>query len=321
MFLLRRMLRGAMAFLACGIMLGGTAFSATEPSENAGKAANDIAPALTIQRQVNEVHLSFVVEDRRRRPLPNIGRDEIRLFADGQPIERITSFEESSDLPLHLAILIDCSDSMQKGFVQERRAAQAFVRRLLRPEIDSLLLVDFAGQASLSNMTGRSANLLATKINSLEAAGHTAIYDAIYETASLALASAREDQPVRRVMILLSDGDDNDSRHGRAEAVDLAQRAGIVIYAVTAHNRRFEYQGDAILRQMTEATGGRTFILARFDEVEKVFAQIEAELRNQYSLTFRAPGPSRCGYHLLDVRHRNPTARVRARSGYYTCAP
>ena len=319
---LRRMIRGAMAsVVVCGMLLGGMAFAGTEPSGSPRDTSDVAGPALIIQRQVSEVHVSFVIEDHHKRLIPNVGRDEIRLFADGLPIERITSFEESSDLPLQLALLIDCSDSMQKNFVQERRAAQAFARRLLRPEIDSLLLVDFAGQSSLSNMTGRSPSLLATKLNSLEAAGHTAIYDAIYETATLTLKSADENQPVRRVMILLTDGDDNDSRHARAEAIDMAQRAGIVIYAVSAHSKRHVYQGDAILRHMTEATGGRTYVLGRFDQVDKVFAQIEAQLRNQYSLTFQAPEPSQCGYHPLEVRHRDRKLQVRARAGYYTCAP
>jgi Ca-activated chloride channel family protein len=124
---------------------------------------------------------------------------------------------------------------------------------------------------------------------------------------------------VRRVIILLSDGEDNDSRHGRAEALELAQRLDIVIYAITAHSRRYEYQGDSILRQIAAATGGRAFVLSNFDQAEKAFVQIEAELRTQYSLTFRPGSRMPCGFHTILVRYSDRKMRVRARDGYYSC--
>jgi Ca-activated chloride channel family protein len=303
------------------LVLGGmlVAVAAAESGDEIRSTTEPGGPALTIHRQVNEVHVSFTVEDRHNRPVRNIVSDEIRLFDDGEPVNSLTSFGENSNLPLRLALLVDCSDSMRKNFRQERRAAENFAQRLLRPDLDSLLLVDFAGQSSLSDVSG-TPHLVNAKMEGLESAGHTALYDAIYQ-ASIALSKENESQPARRVMILLSDGEDNDSRHGRAEALELAQRSDIVIYAITAHSRRYEYQGDAILRYIAEATGGRAFVLSNYDQAEKAFTQIEAELRTQYSLTFRPMTVNRCGFHNLQVRYRDRKMRVRARDGYYFCEP
>ena len=275
--------------------------------------------ALTIRKQVNEVHVSFIVEDGHKRLLRDVTRDRVSVLDGGQPITNLTSFLENSDLPLRLALLIDCSDSMRKGFSKQRAAAQAFVERMLRPDIDSLVLMDFAGQSRMSEMPHASANLINTRISSLEPAGHTALYDALYEASITLQMNSAGQQPMRRVVILLSDGEDNDSRHGRAEALEMAQRADLVIYAITAHSRRYEYQGDAILRRIAEATGGRAYILSRFDQVEKVFAEIESELRTQYSLTFRPPAPNQCGFHPLQVQYRDRKMKVRARDGYFLC--
>jgi Ca-activated chloride channel family protein len=303
--------------------VGGMLLSTTEPS--AAKALVDSvgelgSPALTIRKQVGEVHVSFTVEDRRKRLVMGVSRDEISLSTDGQAVQTLTSFGQNSDLPLRLALLVDCSDSMRKSFAKERRAAQDFAERLLRPDIDKLLLVDFAGQSSITDLSD-SPRLLRTKIKSLTAAGHTALYDAIYEVSTGPMMNGREVQPARRIMIVLSDGDDDDSRHGRAEAIEMAQRAGIVMYAISAHSSRYIYQGDAILRRMAEATGGRAFVLSSFDQIDKVFAEIEAELRTQYSLTFRPLAAEQCGFHHLEIRYRDKKMRVRSRQGYYYCEP
>jgi Ca-activated chloride channel homolog len=308
--MLRRIMAALLAGLACTVSLRAADGSSSIP-EGSG--------ALTIRKQVNEVHVSFIVEDGHKRLLRDVTRDRITVLDGGQWITNLTSFGENSDLPLRLALLIDCSDSMRKGFLKERAAAQAFVERMLRPDIDSLALIDFAGQSTISEMPHASANLINARISSFEPAGHTALYDAIYEASARLQMNNAGQQPMRRVMILLSDGEDNDSRHGRAEALEMAQRGDVVIYAITAHSRRYEYQGDAILRRIAEVTGGRAFILSSFDHVEKVFAEIESELRTQYSMTFRPPAPEECGFHRLQVQYQDRKMKVRARDGYFVC--
>jgi Ca-activated chloride channel homolog len=319
MFVLRRMLLRMVAVAATGVLVMASIPPLLVATENSSVATGGAA-MLTIHSQVSEVHVSFTVEDSRKRLVRDIVADQIKIMDDGRPVSSITSFGENSDLPLRLALLLDCSDSMRKNFAGEVAAAQAFVERLLRPKIDSLLLIDFAGQSTISQAPPNTyPTVIGARMNSLAAAGHTAVYDAIYDAATRALNDNREHQPVRRVIILLSDGEDNDSRHGRAEAIEMAQRADIVIYAITAHSRRFEYQGDAILRRMAEATGGRAFVLGSFDDVGKVFSEIESELRGQYSMTFRPVTPDSCGFHSVQVVYSNRKMRVRAREGYYSC--
>jgi Ca-activated chloride channel homolog len=310
------MLPRGSALLAVGVLLtAGSCFLVAADGSSTIAAGAE----LTIYKQVNEVHVSFTVEDGHKRLIRDVSPREISILDNGRPVSSLTSFRENSNLPLRLAVLMDCSDSMSKVFARERAAAQVFVERMLRPEIDSVLLVDFAGQSTIFDVPADSASLIATKLNSFEAAGHTAVYDAIYEASIRVQMTSIEHQPVRRVMILLSDGEDNDSRHGRSEAIEMAQRAEAVIYAITAHSRRYEYQGDAILHWMAEATGGRAFVLSSFDQVDRVFAEIERDLRTQYSLTFRPSAPTQCGFHPLQVQYRNRKMRVRAREGYYLC--
>jgi Ca-activated chloride channel family protein len=320
MFVLRRMLLRMVAVAAVGVLLMASIPPLLVATEGSSVATGGAA-MITLHRQVSEVHVSFTVEDSRKRLVRDIVAGQIKILDDGRPVSSITSFGENSDLPLRLAFLLDCSDSMRKNFAGEVAAAQAFVERLLRPDIDSLLFIDFAGQSTISQAPANTyPTVIAARMNSLAAAGHTAVYDAIYEAATRVMNDNREPQPVRRVLILLSDGEDNDSRHGRAEAIEMAQRADIVIYAITAHSRRFEYQGDAILRRMAEATGGRAFVLGSFDDVGKVFSEIESELRSQYTMTFRPVTPDRCGFHSVQVVYGTRKMKVRAREGYYSCS-
>jgi Ca-activated chloride channel family protein len=281
----------------------------------------DGASTLTIRKQVKEVNVSFTVEDRHKRLLGGVTRDQVGVVDAGDSVTNFTSFRKNSDLPLRLALLVDCSDSMRKGFSKQRVAAQTFVERLLRPKIDSLLLMEFAGQSMTSEIPGVSPSLINSRINSFTAAGHTALYDAIFEASRRLQLNTPAQQPIRRIMILLSDGEDNESRHARAEAIEMSQRGDVVIYAITAHSRRYEFQGDAILRRIAQATGGRAFILSSFDQVDKVLAEIEKELRTQYSMTFLPPRPAQCGFHPLQIQYRIRKMKVRAKEGYFLCGP
>ncbi|MGE5737121.1 MAG: hypothetical protein ACM34E_18650, partial [Acidobacteriota bacterium] len=137
--MLRRMMAALLAGLACTVSLRAADGSSSIPERSV---------ALTIRKQVNEVNVSFIVEDGHKRLLRDVTRDRITVLDGGQSITKLTSFGENSDLPLRLALLLDCSDSMRKGFSKERAAAQAFVERMLRPDIDSLTLIDFAGQST-----------------------------------------------------------------------------------------------------------------------------------------------------------------------------
>jgi Ca-activated chloride channel homolog len=275
------------------------------------------ASTVTLRKKVEEVRVEFAVRNGHKL-VTNISRDQLTVLDDGQQPAAITTFQQQADLPLRVALLIDHSDSMQKGFAAEQQTARRFLERFLRPGIDSAFVVDFSSSVTVSNPVSDPSRL--SPMESLEASGQTALYDAIVAGTNWFDKQAAQPEPTRRVMILLSDGEDNYSRSNLAEAIQAAQRSDAVVYAITAHSSRFEYQGDPVLRQLGEATGGRAFILNTYDRAERVFSEIEAELRTQYSMTFRVQSAHSCGYHTIQFLPRDPKLRVQARSRYYACS-
>lgn len=282
-------------------------------------AANPTATAVVIRKRVEEVRV--VLSARHGNKLVgDLVRNQLSVLDNGQPSATITSFHAESTLPLRVALVIDHSDSMQKGFAGEQRAARAFLERFLRPKIDSVLVVDFSIHASIAPLTSNTGQFTSPTIDRLEASGQTALYDAMITAAQAFETEAIDAVPSRRVMILLSDGEDNYSRSGLADALEALQRADVAVYALTAHNSHFEYRGDSVLREIADATGGRAFILKSYEGVDHVFADIESELRTQYSMTFRPPGARTCGYHTVRIVPRDSRIHIQARDGYYACS-
>jgi len=154
-------------------------------------------------------------------------------------------------------------------------------------------------------------------LHGLRTEGQTALYDALYGVCQ-GMRAASEAPPVRRVIIVFSDGEDNWSRHGLDDAILMALQADVTIYAITVHHGRLQLGGDKVLRRLAETTGGQAFKLKRSGTLERVFAAIEAGLRAHYLVSFRpptaAPPP---GYHTLKITVRDRKLRVQARAGYY----
>lgn len=275
--------------------------------------------AISIRKQVDEVQVTFIV-DAGQKPLTRLSEEQFTVFDGNQRVASFTSFGQESDLPLRIGLLVDHSDSMQKGFAQELQAARSFLQRVVRPRADGVFLLDFTHLMKFSTPDLDKGELLSPDLNSLLPQGQTALYDAVFAAARFPLMNARESQPGRRVLILLSDGEDNDSRHSLADALEALQGADIMIYAVTAHGRRYQSDGDEVLEALSETTGGRAFVLNSYSEADAVFATIAQELRSRYTVSFRPPSPGRCGYHRLRVAPRDHSFRVRARAGYYACA-
>jgi VWFA-related protein len=180
--------------------------------------------------------------------------------------------------------------------------------------VDRASILVFA--ASPRMLASGEPQLVATGLDQVQAGGQTALYDSVYAAAQA--LSNQEVQPVRRVIILLSDGEDNWSRHNLQDAIAIAQDADLAIYPITAHRRRLEYAGDRPLQQLAEATGGQAFVLSRFSEAATVFDKIAAELRAQYILSFR-PMATTSGFHRVSISVRNRKSLiVRWRAGYFT---
>ncbi len=264
--------------------------------------------SLNIRRLVPEVQMVFSAEDHRGRPVLNLGAPQIRVLDNGIAAP-LTSFQSAAGLPLHIALLLDASDSMRPGFAAERQAAIAFLRRAQRSGGAQILSLAFAATEVWGN-----ANDPADALATVRLGGQTALYDALI-TASRTLQAA---EPGRRMLLLLSDGEDNYSRANLAEALAALQHGSVTVYAITVHSSRLEYPGDRVLRQIAAATGGRAYLLPSYQQAGKIFSQIENELCGQYVLGFRPVGSLSEGeFHsvkLVALRHGTV---IRARPGYY----
>jgi VWFA-related protein len=294
----------------------------------ASSGVNSISPSgnvsvpnvITFRSGVEEVQVLFTVHDGNQL-VRDVTGDQFTILEDGEPVRAITTFRQQSDLPLRAAVLVDRSDSMKKGFAAELQAARRFLERVLRPASDSVLLADFSTHISIKPSTVPSAQVISTQLGTVEVNGLTALYDSLLEASRSGIMNGKELQPVRRVIILLSDGEDTYSRYSLEDAIRALQRSEIVVYTITAHSPRYQRSGDHVLQRLADATGGRAFLLKSFDAVDSTFGEIENELRTQYSVSFRPMAAGRCGYHSVQLRHRNPRLRIRAREGYYGCRP
>jgi VWFA-related protein len=272
----------------------------------------------TIRRRVEEVRVSFSVQEGAK-ALRNASADQFTVYDNARAISSFTTFAETSDLPLRVGLLVDRSDSVGREFGVEQEAARQFLKKVIRPQTDSVFRLDFTHKFLFHQPTLKVEELTSSGAASLFAGGQTALYDAIYAAAQVESMNGTETEPVRRAVILLSDGEDNCSMHGLDDAILAAQRRDIAIYAITVHSKRVEFRGDAVLRELAEATGGQAYVLTSVNKIDSVFDEIQEELRSVYTVGFRMPVPDQCGYHTLSVEAHDPKLIVRARQGYVAC--
>jgi Ca-activated chloride channel family protein len=295
-------------------LLSGMAVAA-DPSLGAGTLP-DTQTEMTVRKTVQEVRVGLHLSDQNGRPVPGLQRDRLSVYQDGRPVPGITGFYADNNLPLRLLLMIDASGSMKKGFASERDAAGTFLRRVVRPGVDESAVVVFSTRTEMEVSGDASSPEALRRIGMLHSAGLTALFDSIRKAAELLPAHDGDRTPTRRVLVLLSDGDDTYSLHPLNDAIAAAQRSDLVIYAVTAHDPKYLHSGDSNLARLTSATGGRVFFLKKYEQSEKVFAEIEEEIRGQYTVTFRPVGDT-CGFHGVRIEPEDRSLRVRARSGFY----
>src|SRR5579884_4303399 len=239
-----------------------------------------------IRKNVEEIRVVFSVLDRQGRFVNDITPGDVELKDDDRTIDDLTGFSRSSNLPLRLALLVDVSESMTREFGQEQQAAGDFLRNVVRPEYDQAFVLTFATRVDPKQPYLHEAHVEKLKMHA-QSGGQTALYDAICSACLDELMNVQENLPVRRVIVLLSDGEDTQSRHSLPDAVEWAQRAGVAVFAVTVHNARGAFPGDRVLKDLAAASGGRAFILQTYDQLPSVFTEIEGELRAQFAFDLR----------------------------------
>ncbi len=271
-----------------------------------------------IRLPVNEVNLIFTVTDRHGHYIPNLKQSDFALLDDQKAPERVNDFRQQINLPLRVGIVIDASTSIRTRFQFEQQSATEFLTETLKSRGDRAFVMGFDVTPTVTADWSNNLDALETGINRLRPGGGTALFDAVYTACRDKLLTERGQEPVRKAMILISDGDDNQSRVHPDEAIKMCERSETIIYAISTNWTPSRGKGDQMLQQMSDATGGQTFFPPSVEEMTNSFHEIQAELRSQYALTytpadFKANGAYRPIYLFCNDRRY----QVRARKGYF----
>ncbi len=292
-------------------------------------------PVPPIQVTTGLVHLVATVTDRRHNFITNLEQADFKIFEDGVP-QDIRFFGRQTDLPLRIGLLLDTSNSIRPRLEFEQDAAIDFLNSVIRRDKDMAFLMTFDNEPEVIQDFTDSLAALTSAIRRQRAGGGTALNDAIYKAADKLSNPPLAPGPnpeVRRVLVVISDGEDNLSDHALSEAIEAAIRAEACIYAISTntdwlslsgespHKTHLE-RGDKILEQFADQTGGRVFFPYRVDDLAQSFVDIGAELRSQYFIAY-APTNSIGGgrYRKIALETDRKGLIVRTRRGYYASAP
>jgi VWFA-related protein len=288
-----------------------------DPARPAGQVLQSDEPT-RIQVDVTRVNLLFTVTDKKGRFITDLTKDDFEVV-EGKRRQTISDFAAESDLPLRLGILIDTSNSIRERFKFEQEAASQFIDSVMRTNLDKALVVSFDTSTELVSDLVSDTDKLTASIRDLRPGGGTALYDAIYFACRDKLSQDQPRHKFRRAIVIVSDGDDNQSRYTRDQALEMAQKADVVIYAISTNITRVESDGDKVLRYFAQETGGRAFFPFKVEDLDQSFENIANELRHQYNISYR-PEPLKTDglFHVIDVRvPQRKNILVNVRRGYY----
>jgi len=260
----------------------------------------------------------FTVTDKHGRYVKDLKKEDFKIIDDNKPAEEIRSFHAEANLPLQAGLLIDASNSIRDRFKFEQQAAVEFLNQTIRRRYDSAFVVGFDVTPEVTQDFTDDAEALAQGVRVLRPGGGTALYDALYFACRDKLMKAAHTGPVRKAIILLSDGEDNQSHVTREEAIEMAQRAEVIVYTISTNLTGTSHHGDKVLERIAEATGGRAYVPFQLTEVANAFAAIQEELRSQYAISYKPADFKPDGrYRGIEIIAQAKGLHVRSRHGYY----
>jgi VWFA-related protein len=242
------------------------------------------------------------------------------VLDNNQPPQAIRSFRAETDLPLRVGLLVDASSSIRDRFRFEQDAAIEFLNDIIRPRFDRAFVIGFDTTAELTQDFTDDTGKLSQGVRSLRPGGGTAFYDAVYFACRDKLMKADQaGGTVRKAIIVITDGEDNQSRVDMSDAIEMAQRAGALIYAISTNLSGNKSHGDRVLEKMANDTGGRAFFPFKVQDVANALGEIQNELRSQYALAYKPASLIANGqYHSIVILPQSKKdLRVRTRKGYY----
>jgi VWFA-related protein len=291
------------------------------PAPAAG--AQPVAPATqdmdtpVIKVNANEVDLVFTVTDKRGKFVNGLNLDNFGLLDDGRQPEAVLHFQQQTNLPLRVGIMLDTSSSIRGRFAFEQDSANAFLLQVLHRN-DRAFVEGFDVELDVAQSFTNNISLLNQGIFKLRPGGGTALFDAVYSTCKDQMLTLREVGAVRKTIILVSDGDDNYSHALELDAIKECQRAETTVYAISTNVSPSKDKGDDVLQAIADATGGRAFYPTRIEDIATAFAGIEEELRSQYLLEYRPANFKQDGaFRTIYLQAHDPRYHVRAHTGYF----
>lgn len=282
-----------------------------------------LLPAAVPQAQVpareqkSTVSFVFGVFDKKDEPISGLNKEQFNITDDGQPAE-VVAFDASTKIPLRLGILIDSSKSSRGYLVNEKKAASFLAEHVVHSPADRAFVVAFDQVWDVVQDFTSDAGSLTQKIDGIRPGGGTAVWDVVYYSCREKLGGQPIDGPVRRVIILLSDGHDNMSNVTHNEAFTMALRAGVTIYIIAPEADKAE----DTLKKLAASTGGEAFFPRKPAEWAAAVNHIQGDLENQYLVTFTrtVPAPN-AEFHHLQIKVNDPTLKVRSPQGYFSPKP
>ena len=305
--------------------------AAQTPSTSQGTPTPTVSPAqpggvddeanTTFKVQVNEVNLIFAVTDKHGRFVTGLRQENFGLLDDGKPPIAVVGFRQQTNLPLRVGVMIDTSSSIRSRFQFEQDSAVEFFLQTMHRN-DRAFVEGFDIQTNLAQDFTNSVDALNQGIRKLRPGGGTALYDSLYKTCRDQMLTLRDDLAVRKVLILLSDGDDNYSRAELSDAIKMCQRSETIVETISTNLSPTKDKGDDTLRVISEATGGQAFYPTKLEDVAVGFRNIEQELRSQYSLQYRPANLIDNGaFRTIYLQALDPRYKVRASKGYFAPRP
>lgn len=318
----------------------------TVPSPSPSPTPTPVEDDEVVNIDTELVSFLFTAQDKDRRLLTTLKKEDIRVLEDGQP-QNVFTFQRQVDLPLSLAILIDVSASQERTLPEEKRAAKSFIQDVVRPDKDEVAVISFTGESTLEQGLTSNLSRLGRSIDRVQfvpptgylgggvvvpgtppvsggnqtVAGSTAIWDAIYVTSDEVLGDSPE--RTRRAIILLTDGKNTYGSKRLEDAVQAALKAETVVYAIGIGDNYFGGVDENSLRRVSEQTGGRAFFPRDEVELQRAFDQIQIEMRSQYMVAYEPSNPKKDGtYRKVEVQLVNSElarqkVKVTHKQGYF----
>jgi len=309
------------------------------PVSTAPAQPDDDESVATLKLEVNLVDMFFTVKDKQGNLVPHLAQDDCTVLEDKVP-QKLKSFVAETHLPLTLGILLDTSGSQTRVLQLEQDAGSQFLERAIKPKDQAFIVGVDVNVDLLQDLTNSprllSRALYKAQINAGASFGAgpvptsgeprgTLLYDAVYLATNEKLSS----ESGRKALIMLTDGQDQGSRHRIQEAIEAAQKNNAIVYVILIADvqsyldQGMAYTGYSPMKKMAEETGGRVINVGNNSKkLEAAFQQIEDELRTEYVATYTSSNTKLDGsFRKVSVECRGDGMKVQVRKGYYATPP